>query len=92
LCDGESIEFTNTSSWTGIPNASDVQNYTMKVISIILVFILTLSSDLFAQENPNVLNGYKFAVVDILKYDNSALDVWGISSQVLFALKQKGFI
>jgi S1-C subfamily serine protease len=64
----------------------------MKVISIILVFILTLSSDLFAQENPNVLNGYKFAVVDILKYDNSALDVWGISSQVLFALKQKGFI
>ena len=29
LCDGESIEFTNTSSWTGIPNVSDIQNYSM---------------------------------------------------------------
>ena len=29
LCDGASIDFTNSSSWTGIPNASDLQNYSM---------------------------------------------------------------
>jgi S1-C subfamily serine protease len=61
----------------------------MKFILSILIIVFSITN-LFAQYNPNVLNGYKYAVVEVLTYNNSAQDVWGISSNVMYALNQKG--
>lgn len=58
---------------------------------ILSLFISAISiTNIFAQNNPNVLNGYKYAIVQVLTYNNGNIDHWGISNKVMSAIEQKG--
>jgi S1-C subfamily serine protease len=56
------------------------------------VFFVCYAYILAGQVNPFVLNGYKYAIVEILRYEDAPVDYWGISEKVMSAIQKKGII
>ena len=59
----------------------------MKKILTLIVLVLIISYS-FGQNR----NGYKYVYVQTLEYNSGRTDIWGISSMLRTAFKQKGFM
>ena len=61
----------------------------LKIICVL--YFISNFTDIKAQSNISNLNGYKYALVSELKYEDGSIDVWGISEVISLTLSQKGF-
>ncbi len=64
----------------------------MRKQRLILITSFILTINLFGQKNVEVLNGFKYAFVGILTYENNGIDIFGGSNYLKNELTKKGFI
>jgi S1-C subfamily serine protease len=60
----------------------------MRVISI--VTLLAFCHSVFGQKGIEAINGFKYAFVDVLQYDNNQVDIYGLTSFLRESLSRKG--
>lgn len=61
-----------------------------KLISIITVLLITITT--LGQKGIEAINGFKYAYVGLLNYENNAKDIYGISQYLRTELSKKGLI
>ena len=64
----------------------------MRKLTLILISSIILTINVFGQKNVEVINGFKYALVNILTYDNNGIDIYGVSNYISNELSKKGLI
>lgn len=58
--------------------------------TIVLTLLVFSSVSAFSQRGIETVNGFKYAYVDVLQYENNRQDMWGLTAYLLEALSRKG--
>lgn len=63
----------------------------MKNITLIISILILIISSSFGQRNSKSLNGYKYAYIQKLQYQNGQIDIFGLSFKATNFFKERGF-
>lgn len=58
----------------------------------LIIFTLFITAELFGQTGIEAINGFKYAIVEVLVYENDREDIHGITSYLETELSKKGII